>query len=368
MNPETPITGTSPPLTLTRDVDPGKLVGSMLLEEIFRRELPVLKGDSWLTDGDLDDAGGERIFRMQLSPRAGREDLVRFDRSVAHLILEGRHLRVGMAAPDEETADEILELLKERLPEAVDTSREVGVRFWWWRNPGGTQDWVQKIPALEWEEMSGNYSATAARAVTEISAWRERPPEGGRLLLWYGPPGTGKTTALRSLAWSWRSWARFHFITDPEAFLSNTSYLMQALQGHSVGRSANGAYWQILVLEDAGEFLAPDAKQVAGQALSRLLNVCDGVLGQATRTLILVTTNEPLKTLHPALARPGRCLSEIEFPALSAREVREWCDRHGIEPPGSGPATLADLYATLEGRQAKSFGEDGFGFGAALAA
>lgn len=37
--------------------------------------------------------------------------------------------------------------------------------------------------------------------------------------------------------------------------------------------------WKIVVLEDAGEFLAPDAKHLKGQALSRLLNVCDGVLG-----------------------------------------------------------------------------------------
>jgi len=31
-----------------------------------------------------------------------------------------------------------------------------------------------------------------------------------------------------------------------------------------------------VVLEHSGEFLAPDAKQLNGQALSRLLNVCDG--------------------------------------------------------------------------------------------
>lgn len=109
-----------------------------------------------------------------------------------------------------------------------------------------------------------------------MSSWRNGLPAGGRLLLWHGPPGTGKTTALRSLAWSWRSWARFNFITDPEVFLSSTNYLMEVIRGRTSGRANEVGAWQIVVLEDSGEFLAPDAKHVAGQALSRLLNVCDG--------------------------------------------------------------------------------------------
>lgn len=81
-----------------------------------------------------------------------------------------------------------------------------------------------------------------------------------------------------------------------------------------------------IVLEDAGEYLAPDAKQARGQALSRLLNVCDGVLGQAMRALILVTTNEPLRTLHPALSRPGRCLAQIAFERFDRPGIERWAE------------------------------------------
>jgi len=70
------------------------------------------------------------------------------------------------------------------------------------------------------------------------------------------------------------TWAEFQFITDPEQFLSNPSYLMRTIS--STERSAIPASptdrWQVLVLEDSGEYLAPDAKALAGQALSRLLN------------------------------------------------------------------------------------------------
>ena len=38
--------------------------------------------------------------------------------------------------------------------------------------------------------------------------------------------------------------------------------------------------WRLLVLEDTGELLTPDAKTVIGQGLSRFLNVVDGLIGQ----------------------------------------------------------------------------------------
>ena len=71
----------------------------------------------------------------------------------------------------------------------------------------------------------------------------------------------------------------------------------------------NESKWRILILEDTGELLAADAKAQAGQGLSRLLNVVDGIIGQGLRVLVLVTTNDELHQLHPAVARPGRCLA-----------------------------------------------------------
>jgi hypothetical protein len=67
--------------------------------------------------------------------------------------------------------------------------------------------------------------------------------------------------------------------------------------------------------------LTADAHQHTGQALSRLLNVMDGMLGQTSNPLFLITTNEPVSSFHEAVARPGRCASLVEFlplPAASA--------------------------------------------------
>ena len=47
-----------------------------------------------------------------------------------------------------------------------------------------------------------------------------------------------------------------------------------------------------------------------GQGLARLLNVCDGMVGQGLRILILLTTNEDLGTMHPATS-DLRCRDRI---------------------------------------------------------
>jgi SpoVK/Ycf46/Vps4 family AAA+-type ATPase len=84
--------------------------------------------------------------------------------------------------------------------------------------------------------------------------------------------------------------------------------------------------WRLIVIEDADELLRADAKRETGQSLSRLLNLADGFIGRGLRTLIMITTNEPLGRLHPAVVRPGRCLAEIEFPLLGREEAAALLD------------------------------------------
>ena len=108
--------------------------------------------------------------------------------------------------------------------------------------------------------------------------------------------------------------------------------------------------WRVLVLEDAGELIQADARAAAGQGLSRFLNVVDGLIGQGLRVLVLVTTNEEVRKLHPAVARPGRCAANIEFGPLPASEASAWLEAHGVHETTTGSVSLASLYARLEGR------------------
>lgn len=116
-------------------------------------------------------------------------------------------------------------------------------------------------------------------------------------------------------------------------------------------RVPDPAKWRLLVLEDSGELVRADAKAETGQALSRLLNVVDGLIGQGLRILVLITTNEELGKLHPAISRPGRCLSRTEFSLLDKGSATAWLNKRGVPDEIGEAASLADLYAIASGHE-----------------
>jgi hypothetical protein len=273
-----------------------------------------------------------------------------------------------------------LERLRELLPAPEPVARhDVPVTFWTY-TPNGPMPSMRAIAVPEWSEIRENYAAETRDELERIMSGF-RPSHGGQLILWHGDAGTGKTFALRALAWEWREWCQIHYIVDPDTFFGQRAdYLMTVLtqpnemaarlhmmrsyhgfgggvftqMTHAVDDeddedSDGSKHWRLLVLEDTGELLTPDAKSIIGQGLSRFLNVVDGLIGQGLRVLVLVTTNEELRRLHPAVARPGRCAANIDFEPLGADEAGAWLQSHGVEGEAGGRRILASLYAELEG-------------------
>jgi hypothetical protein len=236
----------------------------------------------------------------------------------------------------------------------------LAMRFWSAGAYGG-QAVRRAVTAPDWTEIERNYPRDVRAALVQLMAARE--PGAGSLLLWHGAPGTGKTHAVQALARAWREWCSVHCVTDPERLLGGTKYLMDVATDPLDDDERDS---RLVVLEDAGELMAASARAEIGQGLSRLLNLTDGLLGQGVRCILLVTTNEPIGRLHPAVRRPGRCWASIDFAAFEPAEATAWLALREVEREVTRPATLAELYAIAEDRELPAPAPERFGFARAL--
>jgi hypothetical protein len=346
---------------------------------LMEDQLAELQVDRWATSERSLSAVGGPLFRST-SPEQ-ETVVVQHGAALLHVTLYSGYVHAQVAAESADLCGAALDRLRQLLPAPEPVARhDVPVTFWTY-TPNGPMPSMRAIAVPEWSEIRDNYAAETRDELERIMSGF-RPSHGGQLILWHGDAGTGKTFALRALAWEWREWCQLHYIVDPDTFFGQRAdYLMTVLTQpdelsarlqmmrsyHGFGgavfhravqvvdaeeddEEADGAkHWRLLVLEDTGELLTPDAKSIIGQGLSRFLNVADGLIGQGLRVLVLVTTNEELRRLHPAVARPGRCAANIEFEALATDEAGAWLRAHGVDGDAAGRRILASLYAELEG-------------------
>jgi hypothetical protein len=106
----------------------------------------------------------------------------------------------------------------------------------------------------------------------------------------------------------------------------------------------------ILIVEDA-ENIIHDRMQtnfLPNQAVANLLNLSDGLLGDAMHQQIICTFNCDVKGIDPALLREGRLVIEHKFDKLNAENARRLYVELGISGNGEDihePTTLAEIYA-----------------------
>lgn len=257
--------------------------------------------------------------------------------------LEGVKVYARDAEEAKRLAGEIYDGLKGEADAEKDLSHIVNMGFWHQGKHGPSID-HRNISVDLWDEIHGNYSTQVQAHVQDLLQVDNPDPAKGRIVLTYGPPGTGKTTMLRALAKAWEPWAEFRVVMDPERMLNDSGYLYEVMSS-----AAGGKKWHVIILEDCGELISANAADKSGQALSRLLNMADGILGQGVRIMFYITTNEKVKDLHPAVARPGRCVSRFEVDKLTRVEASKWLGK-----PVDKALTLAELYSIKNNEELRS--------------
>jgi hypothetical protein len=369
------------------------VAAGVFFQEALRRDLRRLLAEGWPTTAKLEDPGG---LWWSVEPHGTSAVMELVAGALATVHVGFGNVFAQVAAEDTESARAGMEEVRKLLPRAErDREGRVPVSFWSY-GPHGPMPMGRTLSVPAWSEILGNYPAETSDQLARLMKG-DLPWRGGQLVLWHGETGTGKTTALRALVREWASWCEPHYITDPEKFFGDRSdYMLSVIlqqemfyddgeggeivsdvgqaamwaipphfamvQTGQVGEGRSEPRWRLLILEDTGELLAADARIQAGQGLSRFLNVVDGLIGQGLRILVLVTTNEELGALHPAIARPGRCAANVLFRRIPVEQANAWLRERDNETTVDEPTTLAALYAIAEGwdvvteRQALGFG------------
>jgi len=158
-------------------------------------------------------------------------------------------------------------------------------------------------------DLENHYNDSFKDAYTKIMDSINGNKSKGLIML-HGFNGTGKTSFLRHLVTT-TDRKIIYISPDMSARLSDPSFLTFLMDHKN----------SVLIIEDA-ENVLKSREAGMNQAVSNLLNVTDGILGDGLKFQVICTFNTSYDQIDHALKRPGRLLAEYEFTRLDENKTK----------------------------------------------
>lgn len=157
--------------------------------------------------------------------------------------------------------------------------------------------------------------------------------EGSGALMLCGAPGGGKSSLIGQLS----------------GLCGETKFIY--IPAHLGGGFDDPAFVQFLTEQTGAVFILEDCEVIirkrenaSNGALSALLNLTDGMLGQILKQKFILTFNTDRSNIDEALMRPGRLLYFKELEPLSRESAQKLADKLGLQLPDAESFTVAEVF------------------------
>jgi hypothetical protein len=352
--------------------------GDILEKFIKIRWLELESGQGWSREGESKDEGISNDFVLTFAQRAlfqfsfdiseGAEEILLkvFQKQTVRLhrwhgggevVLQQAvlqfgpslfaHVRGGAAACVHVYASTAAraEALEMRLRKAVPTpiKRPDEPFFYMLRKDGvdiSTERVLNISANLDDEDMRLCYGADSLGWLDNFATLTKKP---GGISILDGPPGTGKSTSIAQLM--------------RRLYKTHVFYVLSVSQHEALHHEGMVEFWQsqgrrhpnevkVIIMEDAEKILL-QRRSDNNEAVSALLNIADGLIGQMLRVHVLCTLNQGMEYLDPAILRPGRLRSYRFVGLLSRSEAEKLAAKSNVhfEPDGKKDQfTLAEIF------------------------
>jgi len=152
------------------------------------------------------------------------------------------------------------------------------------------------------------------------------------LFLLHGKTGTGKTHYLRKL---------ISLLSEDKLIIYVPSYMLYDISSPQFMSFISSFKNTILILEDS-EFLLKSNERT--QAISNILNITDGLLGDYMETQIICTFNVEVEQIDKALTRAGRLYINYEFDELNPEQATKLSKKLNKNVTYVNNASLSEIY------------------------